>query len=168
MNKLILFFVLVLWNVASYAALPVGLMAKPGQPAPELKLNDPDLGPFDLAKQRGHWIMVHFWASWCGPCRRELPTIQAMSKQIDAKKLKLVLINTAETDEAVFVFMSTVAPDLQSYRDSDGSITNSWQPRGLPSSFLVDPEGRIQYLALGGRPWDKKEYIDFLKGLYAR
>jgi cytochrome c biogenesis protein CcmG/thiol:disulfide interchange protein DsbE len=167
-NRLLLFFVLVLWNVGSYAALPVGLMKKPGQLAPELKLSDPDLGPFDLAKQRGHWVMVHFWASWCGPCRRELPKIQTMSKQIDKKKLKLVMINTAETDDDIFVFLSTVAPDLQSYRDSDGSITDRWQPRGLPSSFLVDPDGRIQYLALGGRPWDKKEYVDFLKGLYAR
>lgn len=168
MNRLVLFFVLVLWSVGGHAALPTGLMKKPGHPAPELKLNDPDLGPFNLAKQRGHWVMVHFWASWCGPCRRELPTLQMMTKQIDQKKLKLVMINTAETDEDIFVFLSTVAPDLQSYRDSDGSITNRWQPRGLPSSFLVDPEGRIQYLALGGRPWNKKEYIDFLKALYAR
>jgi len=167
-NRLVLFLILGLWSVGSYAALPVGLMKKPDQPAPELKLNDPDLGPFDLANERGHWVMVHFWASWCGPCRRELPTIQAMSKQIDHTKLKLVMINTAETDDDDFVFLSTVAPDLNSYRDSDGSITNRWQPRGLPSSFLVDPEGRIQYLALGGRPWDKKEYLDFLKGLYAR
>ena len=168
MNKAALFLVLALWSVAGHAALPEGLMKKSGQPAPELKLDDPDLGPFDLAKERGHWVMVHFWASWCGPCRRELPKIQTMSKQIDQSKLKLVMINTAETDDEVFVFLSTAAPDLQSYRDDDGSITNRWQPRGLPSSFLVDPDGRIQYLALGGRPWDKKEYIDFLKGVYAR
>lgn len=160
--------VLALWGASSHAALPIGLMKKPGHPAPELKLNDPDLGPFDLANERGHWVMVHFWASWCGPCRKELPKIQTMSKQIDKKKLRLVMINTAETDDDIFVFLSTVAPDLQSYRDADGSITNRWQPRGLPSSFLVDPEGRIQFLALGGRPWDKKEYLDFLKGLYAR
>ena len=168
MNKFALFLVLALWSLGGNAALPEGLMKKPGEPAPVLKLNDPDLGPFDLANERGHWVMVHFWASWCGPCRRELPKIQAMSKQIDTKKLKLVMINTAETDDDIFVFLSSVAPDLQSYRDADGSITNRWQPRGLPSSFLVDPEGRIQYLALGGRSWDKKEYVDFLKGLYAR
>jgi len=162
------FLVLALWSLSGQAAPPEGLMKKPGDPAPVLQLNDPDLGPFDLANERGHWVMVHFWASWCGPCRRELPKIQAMSKLVDTKKLKLVMINTAETDDDIFVFLSSVAPDLQSYRDADGSITNRWQPRGLPSSFLVDPGGRIQYLALGGRPWDKKEYVDFLKGLYAR
>jgi len=167
-NRVIPFLLLLLWSVGSHAALPIGLMKKPGNPAPELKLADPDLPPFDLANERGHWVMVHFWASWCGPCRRELPKIQTMSKHIDRKRLKLVMINTAETDDDIFVFLSTVAPDLQSYRDADGSITNRWQPRGLPSSFLVDPQGRIQYLALGGRPWDKREYLDFLKGLYAR
>ena len=168
MNKFALFLVLALWSLGGNAALPEGLMKKPGEPAPALKLSDPDLGPFDLANERGHWVMVHFWASWCGPCRRELPKIQAMSKQINTKKLKLIMINTAETDDDIFIFLSSVAPDLQSYRDADGSITNRWQPRGLPSSFLVDPEGRIQYLALGGRPWDEKEYVDFLKELYAR
>lgn len=91
-----------------------------------------------------------------------------MNQQIDQEKLRLVMINTAETDEEIFIFLSTVAPGLNSYRDRDGSITDRWQPRGLPSSFLVDPEGRVQYLALGGRPWDKPEYVNFLKGLYAR
>jgi len=166
-NKFLLLLVLVIWSVGGNAAVPDGILKKAGQPAPSLNLNDPDLGPFDLSRQRGHWVMVHFWASWCGPCRRELPKIQAMSKKIDSKKLKLVLINTAESDDDVFVFLSTLAPDLQSYRDADGSITNRWQPRGLPSTFLVDPKGKIQYLALGGRPWDEKPYVDFLKGLYA-
>lgn len=149
------------------AALPRGVITRAGTPAPPLVLTADDKPRFDLAQERGHWVMVHFWASWCRPCKRELPTIEKMLSKIDREKLKLVMVNTAETEDQVFIFLSGTVPDLDSYLDKDGSATNRWQPRGLPSTFFVDPEGRIQYLALGGRPWDEKEYLDFLKGLYA-
>lgn len=145
----------------------MGLMKRAGIPAPELKFPGAGKDGFDLDRERGHWVMVHFWASWCRPCRRELPTIQQMAHQIDREKLKIVMINTAETEDEVFIFLSSIAPELESYLDRDGSVTGRWQPRGLPSSFFVDPDGRIQYLALGGRPWDQPQYIEFLKDLYA-
>jgi hypothetical protein len=47
--------------------------------------------------------------------------------------------------------------------DYDGSVTEAWQPRGLPSTYLVDPQGQLRYLALGGRAWDTPQYIQFLK-----
>jgi hypothetical protein len=49
--------------------------------------------------------------------------------------------------------------------DTDGLVTEAWQPRGLPATYLVDPEGRIRYQALGGREWEKPVYVDFLRGL---
>lgn len=138
-----------------------------GRDAPALVLND-DGKKIDLWDFRGQWVMVHFWASWCGPCRKELPTLQTIQQAVDSKQLKLLLVNTAESDDNIFIFLSGVAPELESYRDVDGSITEHWQPRGLPASFFVDPAGKIRYLALGGRPWNEKPYLDFVKGLYAR
>jgi len=151
----------------SLAAPPKGVIARPGIPAPSLVFKDAEKGDFDISRERGHWVMVHFWASWCRPCQREIPTIQKMAAQVDQAKLKLVMINTAETEDEVFIFLTSHAPELESYLDKDGLVTERWQPRGLPSSFFVDPDGKIRYLALGGRPWDQKEYLDFLKGLYA-
>jgi hypothetical protein len=52
--------------------------------------------------------------------------------------------------------------------DLDGQATELWQPRGLPATYLVDPAGRIQYQALGGREWEKPVYLDFLRGLRSR
>ena len=49
--------------------------------------------------------------------------------------------------------------------DSDGQVTEAWQPRGLPATYLVDPQGNIRYQALGGRPWDQEEYLGFLRKL---
>ncbi len=150
---------------AAAAGVPAGVMPQAGKPAPALVVQDMDGKTLDLKTLRGRWVMVHFWASWCGPCRKELPSLQAMGQSIDAASLPLVMVNTAEPEEQVFAFLPTVAPELHTYLDPDGSATERWQPRGLPSTFLIDPNGHIRYLALGGRAWDTPPFIAFLKRL---
>lgn len=144
---------------------PAGLVALDGRIAPALKLSDMDGKTTDLKNLRGQWVLVHFWATWCGPCRREMPTLQSMQQQLKDVHIALVLVNTAETDDEVFSFLPTVAPELTTLMDRDGLATELWKPRGLPSSFIVDPEGRLRYLALGGRDWATPTYISFLKSL---
>ena len=147
--------------------LPKGIITLHGKPAPALKLKNMDGEPFDLANVKGRWAFVHFWASWCGTCRKEMPTIQAMAEQLSDTKLEIVMVNTAETDDTVFSFMGIVAPNLTPLMDYDGLVTEAWQPRGLPSTFLVDPQGHTRYLALGGRPWDQPPYIQLLRKIVA-
>ena len=149
-------------GLAAESLLPRGVMKQDGRPAPALRLKDMDGKLFDLAEARGRWVFVHFWASWCGPCRREMPTIQRLIATRGNLPLEVVLVNTAETEDAVFSFLGIAGPDLSTLLDPDGLVTEAWQPRGLPATFLVDPEGRIQYLALGGRKWDSQPYIEFL------
>lgn len=150
---------------AAATILPKGLIVIKDRMSPPLVLANADGDKVDIARLRGQWVMVHFWASWCNPCRRELPRLQRMTGMIPSDHLRVIMVNTAETEEEVFVFLSQVAPEIDSYLDRDGQVTEHWQPRGLPSSFLVDPEGRIRYLALGGRPWDNPEYLSFLRAL---
>ena len=140
-------------------------MALDGRPAPALKLDNLDGEPWDIADSRGHWIFVHFWASWCGPCRREMPTIQKLTEKLQDEQLEIVMVNTAETEDEVFSFLGIVAPDLVPLMDTDGLVTEAWQPRGLPATFFVDPQGHLRYLALGGREWHTGPYLDFLRGL---
>lgn len=149
--------------------LPKGIIKiDPARQAHDLRLANTDGVVVDLRDFRGNWVMVHFWASWCGPCRKELPTVQRMAKKLVPKDIKLLMVNTAEKEDDVISFMFGVAPDLDTLMDSDGVVTNLWQPRGLPSSFFIDPKGRIRYLALGGRPWDTKPYLAFIRSLSSR
>lgn len=148
------------------AAPPPGLLTLTAKPAPAFKLKYADGKTFDLKSTRGHWTLVHFWASWCGPCRKEMPTLQEMSEKLP--QLKLVLVNTSETDDEVFSFLATVSPELDSLLDRDGLVTERWKPRGLPSSYIVDRQGKLRYLALGGRDWSSPAYINFLQGLLAQ
>jgi cytochrome c biogenesis protein CcmG/thiol:disulfide interchange protein DsbE len=156
------------WGATAAAdELPPGLIALDGRAAPPLRLADMDGNTTDLADLRGRWVLVHFWASWCGPCRREMPTLDGLRAQIRPQALGMVLVNTAETDEEVFAFLAITAPSLDTLMDRDGGVTERWQPRGLPSTFLVDPEGRLRFLALGGRKWDQPPMLDFLRRLVA-
>ncbi len=146
-------------SAAVAVELPKGMMALTARPAPPLRLADMDGRVTDLSTLRGRWVLVHFWASWCGPCRREMPTLASMYARTG---LTTVLVNTAESDEEVFAFMSVAAPNMESLMDRDGLVTEAWQPRGLPASFLVDPAGQLRYLALGGRDWESAAYLAFL------
>ena len=162
----ILFAVLV-QSAGAAEALPEGIIALDPYPAPALSLEDLDGESFELAEARGQWVFVHFWASWCGPCRREMPAVERMVERLPADEWEVVLINTAESEDTVWEFLGGTAPGLGSLLDRDGLATEIWEPRGLPATYLVDPQGRVRYQALGGREWDKARYLGFLHDLAA-
>lgn len=163
MRSLILLLLSGQMDMAMALKLPRGIIEQDGRPAPTLRLADLDDNITDLKQHRGKWVFVHFWASWCGPCRREMPTLKGVMQAMENRNFSAILINTAEDEDTVFTFMSVVAPDLNTLMDVDGLTTEAWQPRGLPATYLLDPEGNIRYQALGGRPWDKPSYLNFLK-----
>ena len=164
LKTMVVFVALLVSNLAfAEIQLPKGVIHQDGRDAPALKLMDLNGKSFDLKAKRGKWVFVHFWAAWCGPCRREMPLINEVMPQFENSNLEFVLVNTAETEDTVFEFIGIAAPDVVPLMDSDGLVTQKWQPRGLPSTYFVDPFGKLRYLALGGRPWNKPEYIKFLQ-----
>jgi len=164
--SILLFLSITPWAaMAENARLPAGIIALQPYPAPDIRLSDLDGNPYDLQENRGSVVFVHFWASWCGPCRKEMPAIQRMWKQLEAEGLKIALINTAENEDTVFSFQAIHAPDIRPLMDRDGQITERWKPRGLPATYLVDKTGMVRYQALGGRPWDEPTYLRFLRNL---
>lgn len=145
--------------------LPPGIIAFAPYAAPVTQLSDLDGEPYSLQDDQGQVVFVHFWASWCGPCRREMPAIQRMWNILEKEGLKIALINTAENEDTVFSFLAGHAPDIRPLMDRDGQVTEQWQPRGLPATYLVDKQGRVRYQALGGREWDQPTYLNFLRTL---
>jgi thiol-disulfide isomerase/thioredoxin len=132
--------------------------------APDFNLQDIDGDTFELKSARGHWVFLHFWASWCGPCKKEMPAIQRLADTMQ-DKLQIVMINTAEDEDTIFTFLAAINVELNSLLDRDGQVTEVWKPRGLPTTFLINPKGEIKYQAIGGRDWDKAEYVGFIRQL---
>ena len=141
---------------------PAKIIELDKQPAQNFLVEDYDGNKYELKSSKGRWVFLHFWASWCGPCRKEMPLLYKLQKRLKDKNIDFVLINTSEDEDTIFEFLGGVAPDLHSYMDKDGELTELWAPRGLPTTFFIDPKGRRRYLALGGRPWDKAEYQQFI------
>jgi thiol-disulfide isomerase/thioredoxin len=133
--------------------------------ASDFTLQDIDGETFTLSKNKGRWIFLHFWASWCGPCREEMPAIQRLSDSFQDDKFKIVMINTAEDEDTIFEFLGAINVDLNSLMDADGQVTEVWKPRGLPTTFLINPKGEVKYQAIGGREWDNPIYLQFIKQL---
>ena len=144
---------------------PKGIRVFESGSAPDFTLKDIDGETFELDTTRGKWVFLHFWASWCGPCRREMPAIQRLSELIQDDKLVIVMINTAENEDTIFSFLGETGVELNSLMDRDGLVTDAWRPRGLPTTFLIDPDGQVRFQAIGGREWDKAAYTGFLKEL---
>lgn len=99
---------------------------------------------FDLAAARGHVVVVNVFASWCGPCRDELPLLVETARQWSAQGLQVVGLNLRDGPDAVRALLDQAhADDLTVLPDPDGTRAVEWGVRGVPETFVVDRDGRI-------------------------
>jgi thiol-disulfide isomerase/thioredoxin len=152
-------------KAADEIKVPFGIRNYDIGSAQNFTLNDIDDEKFELDDSRGQWVFLHFWASWCGPCREEMPTLQTLADTLQDEKFQIVMVNTAEDEDTIFEFLAAIDVELNSLMDIDGLVTEAWKPRGLPTTFLISPQGEVKYQAIGGREWSKPEYIGFIKKL---
>jgi len=150
---------------AGISEVPFGIRHYDIGSAKNFTLIDIDGEKHELTNSKGNWVFLHFWASWCGPCREEMPAIQQLADKMKGEKFQVIMINTAEDEDTVFEFLGSINVDLNSLLDVDGAVTEVWKPRGLPTSFLINPDGKVKYQAIGGREWGSPVYINFLKKL---
>jgi len=168
MKRLYLLSLLLVFCIKTTAAeLPDGIITLDKALAKNFSVINSDGQVYELKSSRGKWVFLHFWASWCGPCRREMPIIEQLTHKAEGQAMDIVLINTAEDEDTIFTFLGSVSPELHSYMDPQGELTEIWQPRGLPTTFFIDPSGHRRYLALGGRDWLNPSYQNFIKTLLA-
>ncbi len=134
------------------------------QPAPALKLYDLDGKLHDLSSLKGKVVVVNFWATWCPPCRREMPSLERLRQRLAGKGLVVMAVNVGEDVETVFSFTGQLdlAPAFPLLLDKDSTVMQRWKVRGLPTTFVVDAEGRVIYRAVGGREFDHEAVVNRL------
>ncbi len=135
--------------------------------AKDFSLTDADGTVHRLSQYRGHVVLVNFWATWCPPCLREMPSMQRLWEQLKDRDFVLLAVDVGEDEETVFGFtLSLDVPiEFPLLLDRQGNIVAEWPVRGLPTTFLVDRNGRIVYRAVGGREWDAPELVEAIRVL---
>jgi thiol-disulfide isomerase/thioredoxin len=139
---------------AALAAAGQALALEPGQPAPAFSLTGP-AGAVKLEQYQGKLVYVDFWASWCGPCRQSFPWMNEMQARYGAQGLQVVGINVdARTDDARSFLSATPASFVIAF-DPNGTAPRNYGIKGMPSSVLIGPDGKVLYEHSGFRPADR-------------
>lgn len=139
----------------------------PRPAAPDFALQDLDGKTQRLSTYKGKVVLVNFWASWCPPCRREMPSMERLYQKLKAEPFQILAVNQNESFDLVFVFTGQLdpAPTFPLLLDEIGKVPPQWRVQGLPTSFVVDKQGRIAYRALGGREFDHPELEALIRKL---
>ena len=130
-------------------------------PAPAFTLEDMDEEKHSLADHEGKVIMLNFWATWCPPCRREMPSLERLYQNLDGDDFTVIAINQMETGDHVFAYIGQleVDPTFTILFDKDSSVSQAYSVQGLPTSYLIDKKGNIRFRAIGGREFDHPEVV---------
>jgi cytochrome c biogenesis protein CcmG/thiol:disulfide interchange protein DsbE len=119
--------------------------------APDFTLPDPDGKMIQLSTLRGKWVFLNFWATWCEPCQREMPTYEqlATGKLGDPNKVVVLAVDSRETADVVKPFLTRLKLTLPVVLDTDGKVNILYRIVQLPVTYLIDPTGIIREWHLG-------------------
>ncbi len=122
--------------------------ARVGRLAPNFRLQTPDGTPLVLSDLRGKPVFLNFWATWCGPCRFEMPEIQALHERT-GDKLVVVAVDQDESSSDVVNFFEELGLTFTAVIDKGNKVSNKYRLFGLPSTFIIDAEGVVQAIKVG-------------------
>ena len=98
-------------------------------------------------------VIVNFWATWCAPCRDEMPSLNALKGSLEGKPVAFLAVNLGEGEGRITEFLKRVPVDFPVLLDRDGQASKAWKARLLPATFILGFDGRIRYHSAGERDW---------------
>jgi len=133
----------------------------------DFELQDMDEENKKLSDYKGKVVLLNFWATWCPPCIREMPSMERLHQKIDAKEFKVIAINQMEDIDQVFAFTGQleIDPTFEILFDQDSKVSQRYSVRGLPTTYLIDKKGKIRYRAVGGREFNHPEVVKIINAL---
>ena len=146
-----------------------------GEAAPALELERLEGGTLALEDLRGKVVLLNIWATWCAPCRAEMPAMQRVYEDLREDGLEIVAVAVDDvpgtrqpdgrTEGIVSQFVEEYGLTFPILLDPTGGTERLYGVTGLPTTFLIDREGRIRAREMGGRYWDREPYIDMIRSL---
>ena len=156
--------------VAAGAAFADDGVFKPwnGGPTPALVTRNLDGAKVDLKDLQGRVVVLNFWATWCGPCKAELPSLVRLKDKLAGKPFALVALNDGDSPDKIARYLRSAKLDLPVWLDTEDTIsTGAWRVHGLPMTFVIDARGHVRYSVIGERDWSDGESLKVIESLMA-
>jgi peroxiredoxin len=135
------------------------------KPAPDFSLPARDGGVVQLSELKGQVVMINFWATWCGPCRQEMPLLEQIHAKYEPLGFTLLGVNVEPDSAAATTWLKGVPVTFPILFDAQNAVAEQFGVMGMPSSVFVDREGRVRYVHRGYKPGDEAQYADLIRSL---
>ena len=135
-------------------------------PAPAISLADTTGQSVDLSELRGKLVLVNLWATWCGPCLREMPSLERLQSRFGERIAVLAVSEDRGGNKTVEPFIAKLGlKAVKIYIDPKSEVGHAFGARGLPTSFLIDREGKVLGRVEGAAEWDSPKILSVLEPL---
>jgi thiol-disulfide isomerase/thioredoxin len=151
--------------LALLLAVPAAASNSAG-PAPDFAL--PALGgdQVTLSQYKGQVVMINFWATWCGPCRQEMPLLEGIYKKYKPMGFTMIGVNVEPDPKAAEEWLARHSPvSFPVAFDTDSKVSKMYKVNGMPNSVIIDRKGNVRLLHRGYKPGDENTYLDQIRAL---
>ena len=145
--------------VPNAEALQIGKLNPVERPVPAFAMNDLDSEVWNPAKLKNKVTIVNFWASWCAPCREEMPSLNRAWEKVRDDGVQMLAINIGDNESTIQRFMAEVPIDFTVLRSTDAKDLANWGVRGLPTTLIVDENANVVMELVGPAEWDQDELL---------
>jgi peroxiredoxin len=155
--------------VIAAAALSVASISsasiKQAGPAPQFTLNARGGKTVNLAQYKGQVVMINFWATWCGPCRQEMPLLETIYKKYNKMGFTLLGVNVEPDSKPAEDWLKATPVSFPILFDTKSEVSKLYEVSGMPSTIIVDRKGNVRVIHHGYKPGDENEYQDNIRKL---
>lgn len=139
---------------------------KEASPAPDINVISLKNEPLKLSDLKGKVVMLNFWATWCPPCREEIPSMMKLNTTMAGQPFQMVAVSIDEGGvPAIEAFFKESGFSLPTYTDPDGKAAKAYGVTGVPETFIIDKNGKMVKKVIGGMAWDSPQAVSFLQDL---
>lgn len=150
---------------AAMLTLPALAADPTGSPAPQFTLAARSGANVSLAQYRGQVVMLNFWASWCGPCRQEMPLLDSIYKKYSRLGFTLIGVNVEPDANAANDWLKQTPVSFPILYDKESKVSRMYDVEGMPSTVIIDRKGKVRALHRGYKPGDENDYLDSIRTL---
>jgi thiol-disulfide isomerase/thioredoxin len=149
--------------VASLIVTLPAVAAAPTGPAPQFTLPSKAGGNVSLAQYKGQVVMLNFWASWCGPCRQEMPLLEDIYKKYNKLGFTLIGVNVEPDSNAANNWLKQTPVSFPVLYDKDSKVSEMFAVAGMPTTVIIDRKGNLRYRHVSYKPGDEGEYLNTIR-----